>query len=113
MISRELASGTSRSMTLLRELLLGVAEDAVVAALHRREPRALAGHVVEDEIRERAQQHRVVGAQRLLDRLRMLRTLEDGEHVRAAGTASERLRLVGLHEAEHEVCLARVAVAEM
>ena len=96
-----------------RELLLRVPGDAVVAALHRREPRALAGHVVEDEVRERAQQHRVVGAQRLLDRLRMLGTLEDGEHVRAAGAAPERLRLVRLDEAEHEVRLPRVAVAEI
>ena len=90
-----------------------LAEDAVVAALHGREPRALAGHVVEDEVRERAQQHRVVGAQRLLDRLRMLGTLEDRKHVRAARSSSERLRVVGLDEAEHEVCLARVPLRAM
>ena len=55
-----------------RELLVRVGVDAVVAALHRREPRALAGDVVEHEVRECAQEHRVVRAQRLLDRLRML-----------------------------------------
>ena len=79
-------------------------------ALHGREPRALAGHVVEDEVRERAQQHRVVGAQRLLDRLGVLPALEDGENVGAARPAPERLRVVGVDEAEHEVRVACVAV---
>ena len=54
----------------------------------------------------------MVGAQRFLDRLWMLGTLEDREHVRAARTAPERLRLVGLDEAEREVRFARIAVAE-
>ena len=93
-----------------RELLLRIRVDAVVAALHGREPRALAGHVVEDEVRERAQQHRVVGAQRLLDRLGVLPALEDGENVGAARPAPERLRVVGVDEAEHEVRVAGVAV---
>ena len=87
-------------------------EDAVVAPLHRREPRALAGNVVEHEIRQRSQEHRVVGAERFLDRLRMLGPLEDRQHVRAARAAPERLRLVGLDEAEHEIRVARIAVAE-
>ena len=100
-------------MTFLASSSSELSDDAVVAALHRREPRALAGHVVEDEVRERAQQHRVVGAQRLLDRLRMLGSLEDRKHVRAASSAPERLRVVGLDEAEYEICLPRVAVAEV
>ena len=83
-----------------------------MAALHRREPRSLAGDVVEHKVRERPQQHRVVRAQRLLDRLRVLGPLEDREHVRAARPAPERLRVVGLDEAEDEVGLAWIPVAE-
>ena len=95
---------------LLRELVLVVGSDAVVAALHRREPCALPGDVVEHEVGEAAQELRIVGAQRLLDRLGMSRALEDADDVRALPPAAERLRVVEVEQGDDEVRLGRVAV---
>src|SRR5262245_32786789 len=81
-----------------------------MAALHGREPRSLAGDVVEDEVRKAAEKLRIVGAERLLDRLRMLRPLENADHVRALAAAPERLRVLEVEEADDEVCVLRVAV---
>ena len=108
--SRELASGTRRSTTFSARRGVVVGRDPVVAALHRREPRALAGHVVEHEVREAAQELRVVGAERLLDRLRVLGPLEDADDVGALAAAAERLRIVEVEQADDEVRVLRVAV---
>ena len=70
---------------------------AVVAALHRREPGALARHVAERDVRERADEHRVVLGQRVA------LALVQADDERAARAAAERLRVGLVDDADHEV----------
>ena len=72
--------------------------DEEVALLHRREPDALAGHVAADEIRERANEERVLRGE----------TGRRGALVQRGGERSARVpaegpRLVVVDEVEHEV----------
>ena len=70
---------------------------AVVAALHRREPGALARDVAERDVRERADEHRVVLGQRVA------LALVQADDERAARAAPERLRVGLVDDADHEV----------
>ena len=88
---------------------LGVVGDVVRAALHRREPDALAGDTEENDVRERADEHRVA---RLEDVVGRLRQLVERRRVRAARGAPERLRLGGVEHVQDEVGLGDVVDAD-
>jgi hypothetical protein len=82
-----------------------VVGDAVGAALHRREPHAGARHVEDDDVRERAHQHRVARLEHVLG---LVRQLVERGGIRPARGAPERLRVVGVEHVEDEVRLGDV-----
>ena len=77
-----------------------VVGDLVGAALHRREPDALAGHVEDDDVRERPDEVRVARAQHVV---RHLVELVERGRVGPARRAPERLRILRVEHVEDEV----------
>ena len=82
--------------------LLRVVGDVVGAALHRREPDALPGDAQEDDVGERADEHRVALLERVLGRIGKL---VERRRVRSAGGAPESLRIGRVEHVEDEVGL--------
>jgi hypothetical protein len=96
--SRERASGSRPLDDRCGQRLLAlVGAVAVVAALHRREPRALARDVAERDVRERPDEHRVVLGQGVA--LALIKPDDEG----AARAAAEGLGVGLVDDVDHEV----------